>query len=71
MLPRAEDPVDRARFYDTACAATGTAVQGIDNARVRRRAEREAILCTLMEFGLVTRTQGRWPVAAFKAEVLS
>ena len=67
ILPRAEDLVDRARFYDTACAAIASAVQGIDDARARRRAEREAIWSTLEQFGLVTRTRGRRPKAALKA----
>ena len=71
MLPRAEDLVNRARFYDTACAALRRAVLDIDDARARRRAEREAILCTLEQFGLVTRTRGRRPATCSKAERLS
>jgi len=67
LLPHAEDLVDRARFYDSACAAIERAVQGITNARARRRAEREAVWRTLEEFGLVTRTRGRRPAAALKA----
>jgi len=51
--------VQRARFYETACAAIEAAVQGIDDARARRRAEREAILCTLERFGLVTYPRSR------------
>lgn len=47
MLPRAEDLVGRARFYETACATIQAAVQGIDDARARPRADREANLCTL------------------------
>jgi hypothetical protein len=71
MLPRAEDLVDRARFYETACAAIEKAVQGIEDARARRRAEREAVWCTLEQFGLVTRTRGRRPAPCSKAERLS
>jgi hypothetical protein len=71
IRPRAEDLVQRARFYETACAAIEAAVQGIHNARARRRAEREAILCTLERFGLVTRTRGRGPATCSKAERLS
>ena len=67
LLPRADDLVDRARFYDTACAAIAAAVQGISNARARQRAEREAVWRTLEEFGLVTRTRGRRPAAAITA----
>jgi hypothetical protein len=71
LLPRAEDLVSRDRFYETACAAIERAVQGIDDARARRRAEREAILCTLEQFGLVKRTRGRRPAPCSKAERLS
>ena len=71
ILPHAEDLVDRARFYDTACAAIRRAVHGIDDPRARRRAEREAILCTLEQFGLVTRTRGRRPAPCLKAVRLS
>ena len=71
ILPRAEHQIQRARFYETACAAIEAAVQGIDDARARRRAEREAILCTLERFGLVTRTRGRRPATCSKAERLS
>ena len=67
MLPRAEDLVSRERFYDTVCAAIERAVHGIENARARQRAEREAVWRTLEEFGLVTRTRGRRPKAALKA----
>ena len=48
--------MSRDRIYVATCAAIRSAVQGIDDARARRRAEREAILCTLEELGLVTRT---------------
>ena len=71
LMPRAEDLVSRDRFYDTACAAIGSAVQDIDDPRARRRAEREAILCTLEQFGLVKRTRGRRPAPCSKAERLS
>jgi len=71
ILPHAEDLVQRARFYDTARAAIECAVRGIDDARARRRAEREAILCTLEQFGLVSRTRGRRPATCSKAERLS
>ena len=70
-LPRAEDLVDRDRFYEAACTAIDSAVLGIDNPRARRRAEREAIWCTLEQLGLVTRTRGRRPATCSKAERLS
>ena len=71
ILPHADDLVSRDRFYDTACAAIRSAVHDIHHARARRRAEREAILCTLEQFGLVTRTRGRRPASCSKAERLS
>ena len=71
LLLRAEDLVSRDRFYEAACAAIENAVLGIDNPRARRRAEREAIWCTLEQLGLVTRTRGRGPAACSKAERLS
>ena len=43
-------------------------MQGIDDARGRRRAEREAILCTLEELGLVTRTRGTRPASCSKGD---
>jgi hypothetical protein len=46
-------------------------VQGIDDARARRRAEREAVFCTFEQFGLVTRTRGRRPASCSKGERLS
>lgn len=71
LLDRAEDLVDRERFYEAACAAIQRAVLGIENPRARRRAEREAIWCTLEELGLVIRTRGRGPATCSKAERLS
>jgi hypothetical protein len=71
IRPPAEALVNRARFYQAACAAIDRAVQGVVGARARRRAEREAIWCTLEEFALVTRTRGRRTAACPKAERLS
>ena len=71
IRPRAEDLVQRARFYETACAAIEAAVQGIEDDRARRRAELEAVHCTLEQLGLVTRTRGRGPATCSKAERLS
>lgn len=67
ILPHAEHRVNRARFYASACAAIEAAVRGLDNARARWRAEREAIWRTLEQFRLVTRTRGRRPAAATQA----
>jgi hypothetical protein len=66
--PGAQDRVQRARFSETACAAIEAAVQGIEDDRARRRAELEAVHCTLEQFGLVTRTRGRGPATCSKAE---
>jgi transposase InsO family protein len=71
ILPRAEDRVQRDCFYEAACAAIEKAVQDIDDARARRRSEREAVLCTLEEFGLVRRSRGRRPAPARKPEAIT
>ena len=71
LLGRAEDLVSRDRFYEAACAAQKDAVLATDNARARRRAEREAVLCTLEQMGLVTRTRGTRPAACSKTARLS
>jgi len=49
--------VRRERFYADACAAQERAVVGIENARARRMAEREAIFRTMEEVGLLSRTR--------------
>jgi hypothetical protein len=71
LLACAEDLVSRDRFYEAACAAQRDAVLDIENPRARRRAEREATLCTLERFHLVTRTRGPRPATCSKAERLS
>jgi hypothetical protein len=71
LLDCVEDLVNRDRFYEAACTAIHKAVLGIENPRARRRAEREAIWCTLEELGLVTRTRGTRPAQCAKAERLS
>jgi len=58
ILPRAEDLVCRDRLYTEARANVKRALRGARNDRERRRAEREATLATLKEFGLVRRTRG-------------
>lgn len=55
----ADDRDRRARFYMECRAAIEMAVEGLEGARERRRAEREAIWCTLEGHGVVTRTRGR------------
>ena len=58
--------VSRDRFYEAAQQAIETAVHGLSNARERRRAEREAILATLEDFELITRTRGGRPLPRSK-----
>jgi hypothetical protein len=55
---RAEDRACRARFYADARAALARVAAQPLKPRARRRAEREAILCTLETHGLVRRTRG-------------
>jgi len=52
-LPAGPDLVDRAAFYEAACAAVEKAVQGGGTPRERRQAERQAILRTLEDHKLI------------------
>jgi transposase InsO family protein len=61
-LPPAGGVISRAVFYEAAYQAVARATKGLDGARERRRAEREAILATLQSFGLINRTRGGVPV---------
>ncbi len=65
------DLVDRDRFYDATCKAVEAAVQGIEDARDRRMAEREAKLTTMETFGLIKRTRGGARLPNKKSEVFS
>jgi transposase InsO family protein len=58
----ADDRNRRAHFYGDCRRAIDEALQGLEGARARRRAEREAIWCTLEAHGMVTRTQGGRPL---------
>lgn len=49
---------DRSRFYEATCSAINAAVHGIDSAKERRKAEREAIFQSMERFELITRTRG-------------
>ena len=62
--PRWYPRIERRVFYVAACKAIGEALQGCQNARERRMAEREAILCTMQRFGLISRTRGGEPIQA-------
>ncbi len=50
---------ERSKFYDAACTAISNAVLGIESAKEKRKAEREAIFQTMERFELITRTRGR------------
>jgi len=63
--------VDREVFHAAACRAIHKAVEGCNNPRARRRAEREAILQTLETFGLITRTRGGLPLPGSKRKEFS
>jgi len=66
-LTPAAGVISRAVFYETACQAIARAVEGLDRARERRRAEREAILATLQSFKVITRSRGGLPIQARNA----
>ena len=67
-LPSAETLIDRGRFAADVRCAIDQAVQDCRTARERRLAEREAILTSMECSGLITRTRGRAPKRASKAE---
>ena len=50
---------ERSKFYEATCAAINSAVLGIDSAKEKRKAEREAIFRTMERFELITRIRGR------------
>jgi hypothetical protein len=55
----------------TTCKAVEAAVRGIEDARDRRMAEREAKLTTMETFGLIKRTRGGARLPNRKSEVFS
>lgn len=59
IVPRADACVDRDAFHDRARAAMTAAVLGLEDPDAARRAEREALITTLCEFGLARRHVGR------------
>jgi len=63
MVPRGDAHVDRDGFYAAACAAMREAVRGLDQPRAVRKAERDAIIKTLCEFGLARVHRGLRPRA--------
>jgi transposase InsO family protein len=71
IYPRGDDLVDRDVFYEAACAAVSEAVAGLEGARARRRAERDAIFRTMECFRLITRTRGGVPIPASEVESVS
>jgi hypothetical protein len=70
-LPRAEGVISRAVFYEATCQAIASAVEGLESARERCRAEREAILATLQSFGLINRTRGGVAVPTSEAALIT
>lgn len=68
LLARGDDRVRREELYAAACEDVALAVAGAKTVREERRARREAILCTLERFGLITRTRGGRPSTAAKPE---
>ncbi len=70
-LPGWKAVVSRETFYQASCKAVQCAVKGMRNARERRMAEREAILQTLENFGLIKRSRGGAPCPAVKPERVS
>jgi transposase InsO family protein len=63
-LAPAAGVISRAVFYETACQAVARVTAGLDRARERRRAEREAILATLQSFNVISRSRGGAPSPA-------
>jgi hypothetical protein len=68
ILPRGDDLVRRESFHRAALENVALAVHDTTSRRARRAAQREAILCTMEDFGLLRRTRGRWPQPGAKAE---
>ena len=71
IAPEAEDRVRRARFYRDVSEELERVVLAPENARARRKLEREVIWCALERHGLVTRTRGGCPIPTVKAEGIS
>lgn len=69
--PRWYPQVDRRAFYEAACRAIREAVQECRNDRERRLAEREAVLCTLEDFALISRTRGGMPLRRVNRKSIS
>ena len=67
-LPHWQARVRREVFWNEACSAIERLTKDANNERERRMREREAIHCTLEEFGLVTRTRGGERQPAVKPE---
>jgi hypothetical protein len=57
-LPVAYNRISREQFYADACRRVENAVRGARLPRERRLAEREAILSTMEQYGLIRRTRG-------------
>jgi hypothetical protein len=71
IAPRAEDLVDRGRFYTEVSEELRRIALAPLSPRARRKAEREAIWSALERYGLVTRTRGGCLVPTLKGEGIS
>jgi len=71
FAPRADDLVCRARFYSEVCEELRRVALAPQNARARRKAEREVVWSALQKYGLVTRTRGGCLVPTLKGEGIS
>lgn len=69
ILPHWYTRVCRGSFYQSTCQAVEIALAGIQGARARRRAEREAILANMERFELIKRTRGGRPYHLVKSEL--
>ena len=68
VLPRGDHWVCRESFHRTVCRNVELAELGAKDKRARRRARRNAILCTLEKHGLVRRTRGGRPWSQPRSE---
>jgi transposase InsO family protein len=68
LLPRGDDLVVREDFWAAVRANVSRALQDTKTPRARRLAEREAILATMEDFGLIQRIRGDAPLRAVKGE---
>jgi len=71
VMPSWQAFTSREGFYEKVCSAVAEAVQGVRSKRQQRRLERQAILRTMCELGLITLTRGSLSSRAVKTEIVS